>query len=94
MTDPLEALREPIGPVDPDPAFAGRLRARLERALELPRGVAVSTNTQARAPLKIDHAASRPSPVLPFPTSLSASGRAAIDWYIEVFGAVLRAIRS
>ena len=43
MTDPLDVLREPDGPVAPDPAFAERLRARLERALELPRGVAVST---------------------------------------------------
>ncbi|WP_214366674.1 VOC family protein [Pseudonocardia sp. H11422] len=33
MTDPLDALHEPIRPVDPDPAFAARLRARLERAV-------------------------------------------------------------
>ena len=29
MTDPFEALREPVTPVDPDPDFAGRLRVRL-----------------------------------------------------------------
>jgi uncharacterized glyoxalase superfamily protein PhnB len=31
VTDPLEALREPVTPVDPDPEFAGRLRTRLTR---------------------------------------------------------------
>jgi uncharacterized glyoxalase superfamily protein PhnB len=29
MTDPFEALREPVTPVDPDPDFARRLRLRL-----------------------------------------------------------------
>ncbi|WP_163568193.1 VOC family protein [Fodinicola feengrottensis] len=32
-TDPLDALRDPAGPVDPDPAFAAQLRGRLERLL-------------------------------------------------------------
>ena len=45
MTDPLDALRAPVTPADPDPAFAARLRARLERALGLPRGVAVTETT-------------------------------------------------
>ena len=31
--DPFRALRAADGPVDPDPAFAATLRARLERAL-------------------------------------------------------------
>ena len=42
MTDPLDALWAPVTPADPDPAFAARLRARLERALGLPEGVAVT----------------------------------------------------
>ena len=50
MTDPLDVLREPDGPVAPDPGFAARLRARLERALELPRGVSVSV---ARLPTPV-----------------------------------------
>jgi len=33
VTDPLDALRAGDGPVDPDPAFAAALRARVERAL-------------------------------------------------------------
>src|SRR4051794_19144435 len=45
VTDPLDVLREPDGPIAPDPAFAARLRARVERALELPRGVRVSVAT-------------------------------------------------
>jgi predicted enzyme related to lactoylglutathione lyase len=42
MPDPFEALRTPIVPVEPDPEFAVRLRARIERALNLPKGVTVS----------------------------------------------------
>jgi predicted enzyme related to lactoylglutathione lyase len=45
MADPLESLRLPPGPVDPDPAFATRLRARVTRALALPKGVTVSNLT-------------------------------------------------
>src|SRR5262249_3282935 len=45
MTDPLDALRAPVPPAAPDPAFAARLRARLERALGLPEGVAVTETT-------------------------------------------------
>lgn len=33
MTDPLDTLREPVRPVDPDPGFASELRARLERTI-------------------------------------------------------------
>jgi uncharacterized protein len=42
MADPFGVLRAPVTPAVPDPAFAARLRARLERALDLPEGVAVS----------------------------------------------------
>lgn len=45
MTDPFAALHAPGAPVDPDPAFAIHLRARLERALALPRGVTMSDTT-------------------------------------------------
>src|SRR5712671_6975216 len=36
MTDPFEALREPVTPVDPDPGFARRLRLRLSREVFAP----------------------------------------------------------
>ena len=49
MTDPLDALRAPVTPADPHPAFAARLRARLERALGLPEGVAVTEISQTTA---------------------------------------------
>jgi predicted enzyme related to lactoylglutathione lyase len=49
MTDPLDALRAPVTPAAPDPAFAARLRARLERALGLPEGVAVTETALNRA---------------------------------------------
>ena len=42
MPDPFEALRAPADPIDPDPLFAAHLRARLVRALGLPKGVTVS----------------------------------------------------
>ena len=35
MPDPFEALRTALTPIDPDPAFAARLRARVARALRL-----------------------------------------------------------
>ncbi len=42
MPDPFEALVSPTVPTDPAPAFADRLRARIEQALAHPRGVASS----------------------------------------------------
>jgi predicted enzyme related to lactoylglutathione lyase len=79
MTDPFEALREPVVPTDPDPDFAASLRARVERALALPRGVAVTvidedTRTAAGA-------------AIPYLAVAVGSGRRALDWYVEVLGA-------
>ncbi|MDP9072572.1 MAG: VOC family protein [Actinomycetota bacterium] len=48
MSDPFTALRAPVIPVDPDPAFAAQLRARVERGLALPKGVTVSDLTLER----------------------------------------------
>ncbi|MGI5202515.1 VOC family protein [Spirillospora sp. CA-108201] len=45
MTDPLEALRAPVVPIDPDPDFAARLRERLQRALLQPTGDTMTTDT-------------------------------------------------
>ena len=38
MSDPFDALRTPVVSVDPSPAFAARLRARLEQALDAEKG--------------------------------------------------------
>ena len=80
MIDPFEALRRPYPPADPDPAFAARLRARIERALALPRGVAV-TNTVVDPPAVARGAA------IPYLAVPVGTGRQAVDWYVEVFGA-------
>ena len=72
MTDPFHDLYEPIRPVDPDPVFARRLRARLERALALPRGV-VPVTTADRRPNRLGPTARhcrgrQPSPTSPWAT--------------------------
>ncbi|MFL6136394.1 MAG: VOC family protein [Frankiaceae bacterium] len=86
MTDPLDVLRLPVAPVDPDPAFAIRLRARIERALHLPPGVAVTTTTAAPR--------TAPSPPAPphgaaIPYLAVADARRAIAWYVEVLAATV-----
>ncbi len=83
MTDPLKVLRSPLLPVDPDPEFAANLRARLQRALSLPRGASMSTTgtgtTTTSAPLS---ASTRITPYLAV-----ADARHALGWYAEAFGA-------
>lgn len=80
MTDPFEALRSPVRPVDPDPAFATRLRTRVERALSLPRGVVVSTTTLDQPNPTGTGTATRLTPYL----AVSDAHRA-LQWYAEVF---------
>lgn len=48
MTDPFDALRAPVEPLDPDPSFADTLRARLQRALLDPRGEPTMTTPSVR----------------------------------------------
>jgi uncharacterized glyoxalase superfamily protein PhnB len=76
VADPFEALRLPVRPEAPDPAFADRLRARVTRALDLPRGVTVSEPTTPQEPL---------SAAIPY--LAVADARAAIEWYQDIFGA-------
>ena len=59
MADPFRVLRAPVTPADPDPAFAARLRERLERALDLPEGVAVSDTGAIMQPHPAPVAATR-----------------------------------
>jgi uncharacterized protein len=59
MADPFRVLRAPVTPADPDPGFAARLRARLERALDLPEGVAVSDTGTSKQPYPARVAATR-----------------------------------
>ncbi|WP_167109682.1 VOC family protein [Amycolatopsis viridis] len=78
MTDPLDALRAPVQPVDPDPRFAAELRERLRRAV-LNGGEMTGTEAPARAEL---HSL---TPYLAVPDA-----RRALDFYVEVFGAQRR----
>lgn len=82
MTDPLESLRTPVTPVDPDPSFASQLRARAARALALPKGVTVSNLVLELEP---EPAAVAPVGVIPY--LIVADARRAIAWYVDALGA-------
>ena len=101
MGDPLESLRTPVTPVAPDPVFARRLRALVERALSPVRGPAVSSiltehapaepaapDLTAAEPASATTPAAAPQGVVPF--LAVADGRRAIDWYVDALGAELR----
>jgi len=78
MTDPLNVLRLPPTPAQPDPVFAESLRRRLRRALTLEEAV---TTTEAVA-------AAWPPTLTPYIAVSDA--RAAIGWYTDVFRATRR----
>lgn len=77
MPDAFDRLRAPDEPVVPDPVFAADLRARVARALVLPKGVTVSDRTVDR-PVPTP-ATQPPSPAL--------AGRAVLRPYLAVSGA-------
>jgi uncharacterized glyoxalase superfamily protein PhnB len=82
MTDPLDALRVPATPVDPDPAFARALRARLERALLDP------TEDPVTATLETPRTTARMHALTPYLAVTDAV--AAVDFYVTAFGATRR----
>jgi predicted enzyme related to lactoylglutathione lyase len=84
MPDPFEALHTPVAPIDPDPAFATRLRARIARALALPKGVIVPETTFETQPRPI---AAAPAVRGAAPYLIVADARRALDWYVDVLGA-------
>ena len=85
MTDPFEALREPVSPADPDPGFARRLREQLAREVFAFSGGIMSQQTAepqvAREPAR--------APALT-PYIMVSDARRAMDWYAEVLGAQRR----
>ena len=88
--DPLRVLRTDDPPVQPDPAFAAALRARLRAALSLPHGteeIVMSGTAEAIADLE----SRQPSPEQPRPAALPyltvGDARAAIAWYRDAFAA-------
>jgi uncharacterized glyoxalase superfamily protein PhnB len=88
MTDPFEALREPVTPVDPDPGFARRLRLRLSREVFTPTAPTPSTGgimSQQTAAVGAEREPAWPPALTPY--IVVSDARRAMDWYIEVFGA-------
>ncbi|HEX7160101.1 MAG TPA: VOC family protein [Trebonia sp.] len=83
MTDPFEALREPVTPVDPNPDFAGRLRQRLAREIfaSSPGG----TMSQQTTAAQVERQPAWPPALTPY--IMVSDARRAIDWYVQVFGA-------
>ncbi|OKH81016.1 glyoxalase [Mycobacterium sp. ST-F2] len=88
--DPLTVLAGGELPVQPDPAFAARLRARLEAAVTLPKGVVMSGTDTAIADLNAPAAASvdvpRPAAL---PYLAVSDARAALAWYVDALGAAV-----
>jgi predicted enzyme related to lactoylglutathione lyase len=88
--DPLNVLRTEDLPMQPDPEFAARLRARLESAVSLPagtEGVEMSGTAQAIADLTEPVAVAVPPRPAALPYLAVADARAAIEWYADAFGA-------
>jgi predicted enzyme related to lactoylglutathione lyase len=88
VTDPFDALRRPVVPADPDPVFAATLRARLERALALPPGVAVTKPTVTET-TEAPATAVAQGAAIPYLAVPVGEGRRALDWYADVLGAEL-----
>ncbi|BBX84343.1 glyoxalase [Mycolicibacterium aubagnense] len=88
--DPLTVLAGGELSVQPDPAFAARLRERLAAAVTLPKGVVMSGTDTAIAELNAPAAAAievpRPAAL---PYLAVADARAAITWYVDALGAVV-----
>jgi uncharacterized glyoxalase superfamily protein PhnB len=94
--DPLTVLHGDELPVQPDPAFAARLRARLESGLSLPNRtgeIDMSGTDTAIAELNETTAKPGVATAPPRPAALPylsvANARDAIAWYIDTFGASL-----
>jgi len=85
MSDPFEALREPVTPADPDPDFASRLRTRLTREVFASPG---GTMSQQTVTAQVEREPAWPPTLSPY--IVVSDARRAMDWYVEVFGAQRR----
>jgi uncharacterized glyoxalase superfamily protein PhnB len=81
MTDPFEALREPVTPVDPDVGFAVALRMRLARAVFASSGGTMSQ--QQTTAVQVERQPAWPPALTPY--IVVSDARRALDWYVEVF---------
>jgi predicted enzyme related to lactoylglutathione lyase len=93
MTDPLRVLFTDDLPVQPDSAFAARLRRRLESALSMPRGpqegIEMSGTATAISELTQPAAAGQGPRPAALPYLSVANARAALAWYTDAFAAVV-----
>lgn len=87
MPDPFELLSTLIIPSEPDAAFAARLRDRLARALDLPKGATMSDLTRQGS---ADNAPPAGASAVITPYLAVKGAPAALDWYQRAFGARLR----
>jgi predicted enzyme related to lactoylglutathione lyase len=94
--DPLSVLHGDDLPVAPDPAFAARLRARLESAVSFfgaqpnrTQGVEMSGTQTAIAELSEPTTAAAPPRPAALPYLSVANARDAIAWYVDTFGATV-----
>jgi predicted enzyme related to lactoylglutathione lyase len=79
-----------VTPRHPDPAFAARLRDRLQRAFDLPKGVTVSNLTLESQPAPDQ--APDPAIIASVTPYLAVAGAPqAIEWYTAALGSRLRA---
>jgi uncharacterized glyoxalase superfamily protein PhnB len=95
-TDPLTVLHGDELPVQPDPAFAARLRARLESAVTFfgsqpnrTQGVVMSGTDTAIAELNEPAVVQAPPRPAALPYLAVANARDAIAWYVDTFGAAV-----
>jgi RNA polymerase sigma factor (sigma-70 family) len=87
MTDPFEQLYSPVDALEPEPEFATRLRARLERAFDLPKGVTVSSITSSSSGQSPSLATARGEQAEITPYLAVAGAQAALGYYVEAVGA-------
>lgn len=78
MTDPLDALRQPVEPAVPDPRFAAELRDRLRRAVLIGEDMTTTSSQPTAAPAALT------------PYLAVSDARAALDFYVDVFEAERR----
>ncbi|MGB8407940.1 MAG: VOC family protein, partial [Mycobacterium sp.] len=83
--DPLTVLAGHELPIQPDPAFAARLRARLQAAVDLPEGVIMSGTDALVA--ELNQPVIEPPRPAALPYLAVADARAAITWYLDALGA-------
>jgi uncharacterized glyoxalase superfamily protein PhnB len=87
MTDPFEALREPVTPADPDLGFAVALRTRLVREVFASSGGTMSQQTEREPEASAGNIMREPAwPPALTPYIVVSDARRALDWYAEVFG--------